>query len=127
MGLINDCVINNGGLIISGETLLNDFDRPIHTVEKDNSKILLYELIGLNKEHIEVKKEFVNKTKQLYLTIKGEYKDEVTGWENDINIKLNIDYKIYDEVSWGIKDGILTITLYEICNEEPDVAVSELI
>ncbi len=95
------------------------YDHPINTVEKDNKKYLQYELIGLNASHIKVNKQFVNKTKTLYVTVEGKYKDEVTGFENEINIKLDVDYKVYNKVTYKIEDGILTIVLHEIINDEP--------
>lgn len=97
----------------------NTYDTPIKTVEKDNKKYLQYELIGLNASHIKVNKQFVNKTKTLYVTVEGKYKDEVTGFENEINIKLDVDYKVYNKVTYKIEDGILTIVLHEIINDEP--------
>lgn len=97
----------------------NTYDHPIKTVEKDNKKYLQYELIGLNASHIKVNKQFVNKTKTLYVTVEGKYKDEVTGFENEINIKLDVDYKVYNKVTYKIEDGILTIVLHEIINDEP--------
>ena len=104
----------------------DDYDRPFNTVEKNNCKILQYKLIGLNENHITVKKEFINKTKELFLIATGEYEDELTGWKNDINISLRIDYSIYNKVTWSIKDGILNIILHEIINEEPDVRLEKL-
>jgi hypothetical protein len=118
----------NGGIASSSTVTLNIdnlYDNPINTVEKDNKKIFQYELIGLNKNHITVKKDFVNKTKTLYITVEGKYEDEVTGWKNNINIKLGVDYNIYNKVSWNIKDGILNIILHEIKNDEPEVVLSE--
>lgn len=104
---------------------INEYDTPIHTIEKDNCKIMQYELIGLNKNHIIVKKNFVNKTKTLFVIVEGKYKDELTGWENNINIKLEVDHFIYNKVTWAIQDGILTIVLHEIINKEPEVEIQE--
>lgn len=103
----------------------NTYDSPMKVVEKDNKKYLQYELIGLNASHITVKKNFVNKTKTLFVTVEGKYKDEVTGFENEINIILNVDYKIYSKVTYAIQDGILTIILHEIISPEPNIDVCE--
>lgn len=111
---------------VDGVFTYADYDRPFITVEKNNCKILQYELIGLNENHITVKKEFINKTKELFLIVTGEYEDELTGWKNDINISLRIDYSIYNKVTWSVKDGILNIILHEIINEEPDVRLEKL-
>ena len=104
----------------------NSKDNPFSIVEKDNCKILQYELVGLNKHHITVQKEFVNKTKTLYVTVEGKYEDRLTGWKNDINIKLQVDYNLYNKVTWNIQDGILNVILHEIVNEEPEFIVNEL-
>lgn len=101
------------------DSLWATYDNPIHTVEKDNKKIMLYELIGLNKEHIKVETEFINKTKTTYLNITGEFVDELTGWKNEINIHERIDTDIYCGYETNIKDGILTVVLYETINHKP--------
>jgi hypothetical protein len=101
------------------------YDRPIKTVEKDNKKYLQYELIGLNGNHITVKKNFINKTKTLFVTVTGKYTNEVTGFENEINIKLDVDYNIYDKVTYEIADGILTLILHETINDEPNFKLEE--
>lgn len=100
---------------------VNDYDKPINVVEKDNKKILQYELIGLNESHINVKKEWVNKDRKLFLTVVGKFVDEVTEWKNEINIRLEVDYKTYEGIDWNVRDGILNIILEEHLNEEPDV------
>jgi len=117
---------NNGGFISNIEAIFkgntnNEYNNPINTIEKDNKKYLQYKLIGLNSKNIKVEKKFVNKTRELFVIVTGKFKDEVTGWENDININLRVDYRIYDEVTYNIQDGILTIILHEIINEEPEV------
>lgn len=95
------------------------YDRPIFTIEKDNKKIFLYELIGISEENIKEEIEFVNKTCKTYLNVSGEFCDEYTGWKNDINICLPIDTEVYNSYECRIADGILYITLYEIKNEKP--------
>ena len=117
---------NNGGFISNIEAIFkgntnNEYNNPINTIEKDNKKYLQYKLIGLNSKNIKVEKKFVNKTRELFVIVTGKFKDEVTGWENDININLRVDYRIYDKVTYNIQDGILTIILHEIINEEPEV------
>jgi len=102
-----------------------NYDKPFNTIEKDNCKILQYEVIGLNKSLITVNKNFINKTKVLNVEVYGKYIDDLTGWKNDIKIKLQVDYNIYNKVTWNINDGILNIILHEIINTEPDVVVEE--
>ena len=96
-----------------------DHDHPIKEVQKDNKRILQYELIGLSENDLTVKKEFLNRQKETYLNVTGSYKDELTEFENDISIHLYIDTDTYDSYDCHIENGILTITLYEIINEQP--------
>jgi hypothetical protein len=120
------CYIDNSAYLDTFSIFFDNKDHPIKTIEKDNKKILQYELIGLNGSHITVKKNFVNKTKTLNVTVEGKYIDELTGFENEINIELPVDYNIYNKVTWKIADGILTIIFHEVINEVPDVKLSEI-
>ena len=97
----------------------NDYDRPVVEKEINNSKVLLYEAWGIPKDMIAYEIEFVNKTKQIYLNIKGEFKNEAIGFENDINVHLRIDTDIYDGYEVHIQDGLITVILHEIKNEAP--------
>lgn len=95
-------------------------DTPIHKWEGNNKLIMLYELIGLGEEDVEMWVEFENKTKQMFLCCLGEFYDETTSWKNDISFRLPINTDIYDSYEWNIKDGILYVTLNEIINEVPN-------
>lgn len=97
----------------------NDYDRPVVEKEVNNDKILLYEACGISKDVITYKTEFVNKTKQTYLNIKGESKNEMVGFENDINVHLRIDTDIYDGYEVHVRHGLVIVVLHEIKNEAP--------
>lgn len=97
----------------------NDYDRPVVEKEVNNDKVLLYEAWGIPKDMITYETEFVNKTKQTYLNIKGEFKNEIIGFENDINVHLRIDTDIYDGYEVHIENGLVTVMLHEIKNEAP--------
>ena len=97
----------------------NDYDRPVVEKEVNNDKVLLYEAWGIPKDMITYETEFVNKTKQTYLNIKGEFKREIIGFENDINVHLRIDTDIYDGYDVHIEDVLVTVILHEIKNEAP--------
>lgn len=97
----------------------NDYDRPVVEKEVNNDKVLLYEAWGIPKDMITYETEFINKTKQTYLNIKGEFKNEIIGFENDINVHLRIDTYIYDGYEVHIEDGLVTVILHEIKNEAP--------
>ena len=115
----------NGGYVASykGIFIGQKYDTPIHTIEKDNKKYLQYELIGLGEEHINVTKKWVNKDRKMFVVVEGKYKDEITDWENEININLEVDWRIYNRIDHAIKNGILTIILHEIINPEPEVII----
>lgn len=95
------------------------YDVPVVTKEVNNDKVMLYEAWGIPKDMITYETEFVNKTKQTYLNIKGEFKNEMIGFENDINVHLRVDTDIYDGYEVCIEDGMVTVVLHEIKNEAP--------
>ena len=97
----------------------NDYDRPVVEKEVNNDKVILYEAWGIPKDMVTYKTEFVNKTKQTYLNINGEFKNEMIGFENDINVHLRIDTDIYDGYEVHVEDGLVTVVLHEIKNEAP--------
>ena len=97
----------------------NDYDTPVVEKEVNNDKVMLYEAWGIPKDMITYEIEFVNKTKQTYLNIKGEFKNEMIGFENGINVHLRIDTDIYDGYEVHIEDGLVTVVLHEIKNEAP--------
>ncbi len=94
---------------------------PIITKEVDNNKVYLYEAYGIPKDCITYKTEFVNKTKQTYLNITGEYDNSVLGFKKKLNVHLLIDTKIYDSYEVYVEDGLVTVVLHEIINEEPEL------
>ena len=101
------------------EGMWNDYDTPVVTKEVNNDKVMLYEAWGIPKDMITYETEFVNKTKQTYLNIKGEFKNEMIGFENDINVHLRVDTDVYDGYEVYIEDGLITVVLHEIKNEAP--------
>ena len=62
----------------------------------------------------------MNKTRETFLVIKGQYANESIGFENDINVRLKIDTKVYNGYTVFIDNGMVQVTLYEIPNEEPE-------
>lgn len=101
------------------KAMWNDYDTPVVEKEVNNDKVMLYEAWGIPKDMITYETEFVNKTKQTYLNIKGEFKNEMIGFENDINVHLRVDTNIYDGYEVHIEDGLITVVLHEIKNEAP--------
>lgn len=82
-------------------------------------KIYIYNAIGIPKENIKYETEFVNRTKETYLNIKGEHKVEGIGFENEIDVHLLIDTDVYDKYEVDFHDGLVFVFLHEIINEKP--------
>ncbi len=82
-------------------------------------KIYIYNATGIPKENIKYETEFVNRTKEIYLNIKGEHKAENIGFENEINVHLFIDTDVYDKYEVEFHDGLVFVMLHEIINEKP--------
>lgn len=80
---------------------------------------LVYNAIGIPKENIKYETEFVNRTKETYLNIKGEHKVEGIGFENEIDVHLLIDTDVYDKYEVDFHDGLVFVFLHEIINEKP--------
>ena len=99
-------------------TSLTSYTTPLATINKDNKRILLYRATGI--DTFEYEKEFVNRTKETFLNIKGECDWYDGAYKNSVNIHLAINTDVYNgyEVAW--ESGILVVTLYEIVNKEPE-------
>ena len=97
----------------------NEYNTPIRTIEKDNNKILVFNALGIPKENIEYKTEFVNKSKESYLVVQGNVELVDLNYENGINIRMRIDTDIYDGYDIYIENGLVFVRLHEIVNEAP--------
>lgn len=95
------------------------YDTPVVEKEVNNDKVMLYEAWGIPRDMVTYETEFINKTKQTYLNIKGEFKNELIGFENDLNVHLRIDTDIYDGYEVHVEDGLVTVVLHEIKNKAP--------
>lgn len=106
----------------------NEYNTAIRTIEKDNNKILVFNALGIPRENIEYKTEFVNKSKESYLVIQGSVELKDLNYENGINIRMKIDTDIYDGYDVCIENGLVFVRLHEIVNETPvlkDYGISE--
>ena len=106
----------------------NEYNAPIRTIEKDNNKILVFNALGIPRENIEYKTEFVNKSKESYLVVQGNVELKDINYENGINIRMKIDTDIYDGYDVYIENGLVFVRLHEIVNEAPvlkDYGISE--
>ena len=95
----------------------NEYNAPIRTIEKDNNKILVFNALGIPRENIEYKTEFVNKSKESYLVVHGSVELKDLNYENGINIRMKIDTDIYDGYDVYIENGLVFVRLHEIVNE----------
>ena len=97
----------------------NEYNTPIRTIEKDNNKILVFNALGIPRENIEYKTEFVNKSKESYLVVQGSVELKDLNYENGINIRMKIDTDICDGYDVYIENGLVFVRLHEIVNEAP--------
>ena len=97
----------------------NEYNAPIRTIEKNNNKILVFNALGIPRENIEYKTEFVNKSKESYLVVQGNVELKDINYENGINIRMKIDTDIYDGYDVYIENGLVFVRLHEIVNEAP--------
>lgn len=102
-----------------GMWISTEYNQPIRTIEKDNNKVLVFNALGIPKENIEYKTEFVNKSKETYLTVQGSVDLTDLNYENGINIRMRIDTDIYDGYDVIIENGLVFVRLHEIVNEAP--------
>lgn len=93
------------------------YDKPFKTFEKDCKKHLLYKIPGICE--LTYTKEFVNKTKETFLNIKGEREIPELEYKNSVDIHLKIDTDLYNGYEVDHTEGILIVTLHEIINAEP--------
>lgn len=99
--------------------MFNNHTAAFRVAQVGTDKIYIYNAIGIPKENIKYETEFVNRTKETYLNIKGEHKVEGIGFENEINVHLLIDTDVYDKYEVDFHDGLVFVFLHEIINEKP--------
>ena len=101
------------------KSMFNNHTAAFRVAHVGTDKIYIYNAIGIPKENIKYETEFVNRTKETYLNIKGEYKVEDIGFENEIDVHLLIDTDVYDKYEVDFHDGLVFVFLHEIINEKP--------
>ena len=102
-----------------GMWISNEYNTPIKTIEKENHKILLFNALGIPKESVDYRTEFVNKSKETYLIVQGNIELADLDYKNKINIRMKIDTDIYDGYDVIIENGLVFVRLHEIVNEAP--------
>lgn len=99
--------------------MFNNHTAAFRVAQVGTDKIYIYNAIGIPKENIKYETEFVNRTKETYLNIKGEHKVEGIGFENEIDVHLLIDTNVYDKYEVDLHDGLVFVFLHEIINKKP--------
>lgn len=99
--------------------MFNNHTAAFRVAQVGTDKIYIYNAIGIPKENIKYETEFVNRTKETYLNIKGAHKVEGIGFENEIDVHLLIDTNVYDKYEVDFHDGLIFVFLHEIINEKP--------
>lgn len=101
------------------KTMCDGYTTPYRAKQIGTDKIYIYKAEGIPKENIKYETEFVNRTKETYLNIKGEHKVEGIGFENEIDVHLLIDTNVYDKYEVDFHDGLVFVFLHEIINKKP--------
>lgn len=99
--------------------MFNNHTAAFRVAQVGTDKIYIYNAIGIPKENIKYETEFINRTKETYLNIKGEYKAEDIEFENKIDVHLLIDTDVYDKYEVWFHDGLVLVFLHEIINKKP--------
>lgn len=98
--------------------MFNNYTAAYRVAQVGTDKIYIYKATGIPKENIKYETEFVNRTKETYLNIKGEYKADI-GFENEIDVHLFIDTDVYNKYGVEFRDGLVIVFLHEIINKKP--------
>lgn len=85
--------------------------------DKNCCKYFKLNIAGKSEKDVVVTKEWVNRTKAMYLLI-SIYKDGEL--EQNYPDLIFVDTNIYNGYDYWVKDGVLTIKLMERINPEPD-------
>ena len=99
--------------------MFGNYTAAYRVTQVGTDKIFVYNATGIPKENIKYETEFVNRTKETYLNINGNYKNEAIGFENEINVHLLIDTDVYDKYEVEFHDGLVIVVLHEIINKKP--------
>lgn len=84
---------------------------PYSILNKEDATVLTHNVLGLNKEDIQLSKKRENGV--AYIVIAGKTTDEVTGKTYSINSRFSVDENKVDlsKVSSTMKNGLLYITI----------------
>ena len=95
------------------EMLTNATFKTVFVDPSECKELWVLDIPGISAENVTVEKMWKNRTKELNLFV-----TITCGGIKHTKVKL-VDTSVFDKYSYEVKDGRLTITLYEIINEEP--------
>jgi HSP20 family molecular chaperone IbpA len=95
---------------------------PYEVIKKENSSILVHNLVGIAKEDIKINIEKANKVD--YLVISGETKNEVTGKTYSVSSRFEIDSDEVKDIDWYVRDGLLYIEVHLKEAQKPDININ---
>lgn len=88
----------------------------IRTIDDTSrTKVYTMDIPGIDADKVTITKNWVNRTKSLTLNVLIDKGDDEF-YEESIYINTNL----YNKYSYEVKNGRITITLYEIINPEPE-------
>lgn len=108
-------VIDSSDLCVTGVASCSDKSFPLIESKEypdDCKKVIKLNAAGYGEEDLHIYTKWYNKNKTLKLFV-CDLKDDKKQYSLDIN------YKVYEKYKVEVKNGIVTITLFEIINEKP--------
>lgn len=95
---------------------------PYEVIKKDNSSIIVHNVVGMPKDDIKI--DIVKENKVDYLVIAGETKNEVTGRNYSVSSRFKIDGDEVQNIDWYVKDGLLYIEVHFKEAQKPDININ---
>lgn len=92
---------------------------PFAIFEENNQKIHIFKTPGFHRGNTDVKQEWNNKDKELFINIVG--RTWIGQVEHELNVHIFFDTTIYDKYEVNIADGLLHIIFTEIVNMPPEI------
>ncbi|MFR3182160.1 MAG: Hsp20/alpha crystallin family protein [Clostridia bacterium] len=89
-------------------SLFDDFD-DLSIYKKGNKTILVYEVVGINKEDLKV--QLMSKNGENKIIITGETENDITESKYMIDTEVVLDEKAIRNVSSRVENGLLYVTV----------------
>jgi HSP20 family molecular chaperone IbpA len=101
---------------------VNNFsNRRYQTIEKEDKKILVYDIVGINESDIKI--EFTREDDVDYLQINGKSKNDALDCEFEINARFAVDVDKIEKIGHTVENGLLYITSYLKQVEKPNIKI----